>query len=102
MPSLKSTIGQIKGLEMRAGRAMKKLGLDSLIGAVLKKLGIPTSTTIATHIFDDTSAPEALNDPDDLPPELADYPEVRKLFEQAQKQGAESSPGPAALPPEAP
>jgi len=81
---------------------MKKLGLDSLISALLKKLGVPTSTTIATHTFDDTSAPDAVSDPDELPPELADYPGVRKLFEQAQKQGAESSTGPAASPPEAP
>ena len=81
---------------------MKKLGLDSLISALLKKLGVPTSTTIAAHTFDDTSAPDAVNDPDELPPELADYPGVRKLFEQAQKQGAESSIDPAASPPEAP
>ena len=81
---------------------MKKLGLDSLISALLKKLGVPTSTSIAAHTFDDTSAPDAVSDPDELPPELADYPGVRKLFEQAQKQGAESSTGPAASPPEAP
>jgi len=81
---------------------MKKLGLDSLISALLKRLGVPTSTTIAAHTFDDTSAPDAVNDPDELPPELADYPGVRKLFEQAQKQGAESSIDPAASPPEAP
>ena len=81
---------------------MKKLGLDSLISAVLKRLGVPTSTTIAAHTFDDTSAPDAVSNPDELPPELADYPGVRKLFEQAQKQGAESSTGPAASPPEAP
>jgi hypothetical protein len=81
---------------------MKKLGLDSLISAVLKRLGIPTSTTIATHTSDDTSAPNPISDPDELPPELADYPGVRKLFEQAQKQGAESSTDHAALPPEAP
>jgi hypothetical protein len=102
MPSLKSAISRIGGLEILAGRVMKKLRLDGLISAVLKKIGVPTSATIATHTVDDTSAPDAVNNPDDLPPELADYPGVRRLFEQAQKQGAESGTDRAVLPPEAP
>jgi hypothetical protein len=81
---------------------MKRLGLDGLIAAVLKKLGVPTSTTITTPTLDDTLVPQAVNDPDDLPPELADYPGVRKLFAEAQQQGAASSSDHVALPPEVP
>jgi hypothetical protein len=65
---------------------MKNLGLGSLISAVLEKLGMPGSTTSATETFTYTSEPHEVNDLQDLPPELADYPGVRKLFEEAQKR----------------
>jgi hypothetical protein len=70
---------------------MKKLGLKDLGLAVLKRIGLPEIEPITTQATPHASDSEVADDPDGLPPELADYPGVRKLFAQAQKQQLESA-----------
>src|SRR5437868_4509901 len=70
---------------------MKKLGLKHLRVGLLKRLGLPESEPITPQPSPPTSESDAIDDVDGLPPELADYPGLRKLFAQAQKQRLESA-----------
>jgi hypothetical protein len=70
---------------------MKKLGFKDVRAGLLKRLGLPESEPITPEARLPGSDSEAIDEVDGLPPELADYPGLRKLFAQAQKQQVESA-----------